>query len=88
MATEHPTTAIENVPANKGKAYDWLIELSDKASKEKMAFDEACKAVAESFGVPVGDLKAGVKARQDENANEVIEKLNSKIDIIQEISEA
>ena len=82
------TTAIGNVPESNAKAYDWLIQLSGELAQSKLAFDEACKAVAEKFAIPVADLKAGIKARQDENANEIVEKLNNKIDVIQEIANA
>lgn len=82
------TVAVGNVPEAKGKAFDWLIQLSNEKALKELAFNEACKATSEKFGIPVSDLKAGIKARQEDNSKEVIQKLNDKIDIIQEIVEA
>ncbi len=83
------TTAIENVPKTQGEVFDWLINLDRQMLEKKLAFDEACRAVAEKYDIKVGDLKAGVKARRDlEKGAQMVQKQKDKAEIMQEIMDA
>lgn len=56
--------------------------------EKKLAFDEACRAVAEKYDI-MGDLKAGVKARRDlEKGAQMVQKQKDKAEIMQEIMDA
>lgn len=73
-------------PSTSAEALRWLAKLNSDLSKAKADFDEASKAVAEKFDLSVSDIKAGLKARENDNASTVIQKLNDRIDTIEEIA--
>lgn len=75
------------IPATVKKSIEWLVQLNEDLTNKKSDYKVAVEAVANKFNSTPAIVKLVVKAYESDKITETLDDLNSKIDLVQAVSE-